>query len=318
MKQQITILLFALTFAVRSACGAEAMDATYSWDGSSLEGWSHTAPEYSATLSSTNGQLELVHKSQSMPSFVADKIRRPIASGSLLTSITFELQAADVIPSRVRLCLHSAGSGATWRRILELPDVGEMRVYTVPVEFADGWSKGAYSTEDSFLQDLRSVDWIDVEILRHASTFSQSYAIDDFRIQGVQFSGDSDMDYMADEWEATHGLNTNDFNDAGLDADTDGMSNYAEFRAGTDPNIASSRFELKLEKDSGGTGHLFELRWNSISNRWYTVQRATNLVDGFSVLETGIESQPPMNIYQDATATNAPSYFYKIEVEPEL
>jgi hypothetical protein len=214
--------------------------------------------------------------------------------------------------------LHSAGSGATWRRQLELPDVGAAHTYTVPVEFAGGWSKGAYSTEERFLQDLRSIDWVGIEILRHASIFSQSYVIDNFRIQGVQFSGDSDMDYMSDDWETAHGLNTNDFNDAELDADEDGMSNYAEFRAGTDPKLASSSFKLKLEKDSGETGYSFDLRWNSISNRWYTVRRATNLVDGFSVLETGVESQPPVNVYQDATATNASAYFYKIEVEPEL
>lgn len=316
---KIYVYLFLLITCVVGS-GVESIDETNSWDSSSLEGWSHTAPEYSATISSTNGQLELIHKTQSMPSFVADKVMRPVAPGSLLEQITFTLEATDVNPSRVRLLLHSAVSDVTWQLQLELPDAGEALIYTIPVEFTDGWTKGVYNSEDEddFLQDLRSIDWIGVEILRNASTFSQIYALDDFQIKGVQFSSDNDMDYMSDAWEDAHGLNPNDFSDAELDADGDGMSNYAEYRAGTDPNLASSRFELKIENTTGGTGTSFKLQWNSISNRWYTVQRATNLVDGFTVLETGIQSLPPINIYQDVTATNAPAYFYKIEVEPEI
>jgi len=319
MKHKIIfILLFAVPVAVYSTYGVEAIDTISTWSGSGLEGWSHTAPEYSATISSTNGQLELVHKSQSIPVFVEDRIRRPIMPGALLERIEFTLQAKDIRPSRVRLSLHSAGSGVTWRRQLNVPQVGESLTYSVPVKIAEGWSRGAYSTEDRFLQDLRSVDMIAVEVLRHSSTLSQKYALDDFRIQGVQFSGDHDMDYMPDAWETAHGFNTNDFNDADLDADRDGMSNYAEFRAGTDPRLAGSQFKLRLSDKDSGIGIPFELSWNSLSNRWYTIRRSTNLVEGFAVLQTGIESQPPANTYQDLTATNAPAYFYKIEVEPEL
>ena len=47
---------------------------------------------------------------------------------------------------------------------------------------------------------------------------------------------DSDDDGMPDWWEWKHALNAADPSDAALDPDGDGLSNLAEFRAGTDPN----------------------------------------------------------------------------------
>ena len=318
MKKSIIVLVAGSLLVTYVAFSAAPIDTTHTWDGPDLEGWSHTAPEWSATLASTNNSLELVHRAQSLPAFVVDRVQRLVSSGAMLSGIAFKLTAADVAPSRVRLQLHSAESGATWHLTLGVPAAGETRTYTIPVDFAEGWSKGAYSTEERLLQDLRSIDWLGVEILRHASTLAQSYTLDDFRIQGVQFTGDTDMDYMADDWEALNGLSSNDFTDAELDADEDGMSNYAEFRAGSNPQLSTSRFEARVATIEGGTGVPFELRWDSVSNRWYTIWRSTNLVDGFSVLTTGEEASPPTNSYQDVTATNASAHFYRIEVEPEF
>jgi len=165
---------------------------------------------------------------------------------------------------------------------------------------------------------LRSVDWVGVTLTKHAATGEQNYSLDNFRLQGVQFTGDADMDYMADDWEALNGLSSNNYADAGLDDDQDGMSNYAEFRAGTDPQLLSSRFEAEVATIEGVTGIPVELRWDSISNRWYTIRRSTDLTEGFEVLVTGEEATPPTNTFQDVTATNAPAYFYRVEVEPEI
>ena len=50
---------------------------------------------------------------------------------------------------------------------------------------------------------------------------------------------DSDGDGMGDEWETQNGLNPNDPSDAGLDPDTDLLTNLEEFEAGFDPNFFS-------------------------------------------------------------------------------
>ena len=269
-------------------------------------------------LSNSGGKLNAAYILQRAPAFVEDVVKVPIVSGSYITNISFKLDALDYKPSKLRLQFHARESDAVWSLDLVPPEAGSQIVVNQPLIFSSGWSIGADSPQVQFDTDLWSIDWVGVYIRRNADIELQNYSIDDFMIKGLFYIVDNDLDGIADSWEVAHGLNTNKFNDAELDPDQDGMSNYAEFRAGTDPKLASSSFKLKLEEDSIGTGQPFELRWNSIANRWYTVRRSTNLLDGFSLLETGVESRPPINVYQDLTATNAPAYFYKIEVEPEL
>jgi len=48
--------------------------------------------------------------------------------------------------------------------------------------------------------------------------------------------GDGDGDGMPDAWETAHGLNPDDPSDAGLDPDSDGLTNLEEYQNNTDPN----------------------------------------------------------------------------------
>jgi hypothetical protein len=50
---------------------------------------------------------------------------------------------------------------------------------------------------------------------------------------------DADQDGMLDDWETSHGLNPQ-INDAGGDLDGDGLTNLAEYQAGTQPNMVDS------------------------------------------------------------------------------
>jgi RHS repeat-associated protein len=60
------------------------------------------------------------------------------------------------------------------------------------------------------------------------------------RIATASSIADADGDQMPDAWETGHGLNPNDPNDALADADGDGLSNLAEFLAGTNPTLADT------------------------------------------------------------------------------
>jgi hypothetical protein len=60
------------------------------------------------------------------------------------------------------------------------------------------------------------------------------------RIESVNSIADADGDQIPDGWEADHGLNPNNPADALLDTDGDGLSNLAEFQAGTDPTLADT------------------------------------------------------------------------------
>jgi hypothetical protein len=99
----------------------------------------------------------------------------------------------------------------------------------------------------------------------------------------------------------------------GVDSDGDGMVNYAEYRAGTDPTNAASRLEVFLEMNVGEPGAM--LRWGAVNRRTYSVLSADRIDDGFSVRQGGIPAEGPTNAYRDSTATNAVRRFYKVIVE---
>lgn len=124
---------------------------------------------------------------------------------------------------------------------------------------------------------------------------------------------DSDGDGIPDSWENAHGLNPLNPNDALLDNDHDGLNNLAEYLAGTDPNDPNSY--LKINSIAAATGGGWaQLTWGSVSNRLYSVQRSTDLLN-FSPIAEHILATPPVNSYLDTTATNAPEAFYRIRLE---
>lgn len=317
MRTPLIILILNGWLATSLVSVAAVSEIIHTWeDTSNLEGWSHTAPSI-ADLHVENGQLALMYHVQSIPHFVTDSVTRPIPENMLLSSMAFTFEVGSVSPSRIRCLLHTR-DGAVWKLLLGVPQAGETKAYTIPITFDAGWRKTPTSTADDFVRDLRSIDWLGVETVRHASTDAQRYAMDTFHIEGVQFVGDADMDNMDDTWEQANGLNSADHTDAMLDSDGDGMSNYAEFRAGTNPHLSSSRFEVRVATIQEETGVPFQLRWSSLSNRWYTIWRSADLAQGFEALVSGEAATPPVNVYQDVTATNSLGYFYRVEVEPEF
>jgi hypothetical protein len=73
--------------------------------------------------------------------------------------------------------------------------------------------------------------------------------------------------------EESLGLSTNNPADAALDLDGDGMSNYAEYIAGTDP--ANKLSYLKI--DSITAGGRATLTFGAVSNKTYSVEYTDTL-----------------------------------------
>ena len=80
---------------------------------------------------------------------------------------------------------------------------------------------------------------------------------------------DADGDFMPDLWEAENGLDRDDPNDAALDADNDGLSNFAEYLAGTNPWNPQSVFVLREWQLLAGD---FTFRYATVTGRTYRVQ----------------------------------------------
>jgi hypothetical protein len=115
-------------------------------------------------------------------------------------------------------------------------------------------------------------------------------------------------------WLQQYGLLTDGSADL-ADGDGDGLNNWQEWVAGTDPTDGTS--VLKLSKPSF-TGSNVTLTWNSVTNRSYSVQRATDLGGAipFSVLRTNIPGLAGTTSYTDTNAPAGGPAYYRIGVQP--
>jgi len=120
-------------------------------------------------------------------------------------------------------------------------------------------------------------------------------------------NGDDDHDGLinADEFR----LGTDPLNP---DTDGDGMKDGDEVRAGTCPTNQDDCLKFV---GADRSINALRITWRSASNVSYSVDRATNLMEGFSPLFSNIVTQPPTNLYLDVTATDKCPYFYRVRTE---
>jgi subtilisin family serine protease len=125
---------------------------------------------------------------------------------------------------------------------------------------------------------------------------------------------DTDANGLPDWWELQYfghltGTNPN------TDADHDGMSNLAEWLAGTNPTNASSC--LRLMALPFKNSNAFVVSWPSVAGKYYRLERATNLLTGFnSVVQTNIAATAPTNTETDTAVLPGKARFYRVGVEP--
>lgn len=117
---------------------------------------------------------------------------------------------------------------------------------------------------------------------------------------------DTDADGLPDEWETANNLQIN-APDADVDSDLDGVSNRAEYLAGTNPQDPASY--LKVEQITGGPA---TLRFNAISNRTYSIQFKPSLdaVNWEKLTDVAARSTNRLETVVDPQAT--PGRFYRL------
>jgi hypothetical protein len=101
---------------------------------------------------------------------------------------------------------------------------------------------------------------------------------------------DADGDGMPNGWEVAHQLNP-DASDAALDFDEDGMTNFEEFIANTNPADATDRLTLKASASSA-LGGVVVLDFLAYSNRTYSILWRTAIDDSGWANLLDIEARP--------------------------
>jgi hypothetical protein len=114
-------------------------------------------------------------------------------------------------------------------------------------------------------------------------------------------------------WLQQFGLPTDGSADF-IDSDSDGMNNWQEWVAGTDPTNPRSSLAM-LSPTVSGTNIV--VRWQSVSARKYFLQRATDLSvqPTFLTLATNITGQAGTTSYIDKQAPGYGPFFYRVGIQ---
>ena len=103
------------------------------------------------------------------------------------------------------------------------------------------------------------------------------------------------------------------------DSDDDGMKDDQERQAGTDPYDSNSTLKmLRPYRPTRSEDRGMVVEWASVTNRFYTVERSTNLaaVPAFTRIAVHVQGQSPTTTHTDTTATGRGPFFYRVQVDP--
>ena len=124
----------------------------------------------------------------------------------------------------------------------------------------------------------------------------------------VSSTQDTDANGLPDLWEETFFERATGTNPQG-DDDGDGQSNYAEFRAGTDPRNASDYLRIS----DVSVGPPFRVEFPTVIGKTYRAEYSSDLNQWFT-LASGVSGTGATEQVSDAASGNTPWRFYRIEI----
>ena len=101
--------------------------------------------------------------------------------------------------------------------------------------------------------------------------------------------------------------------DPNADPDGDGMTNYQEYLAGTNPLDPQSKLALyEIHPDPRGG---LAISWQTLPGQVYAVFRSSDLARGFTRLQGALSATATTTSFYDATAHGIGPFFYRVGVE---
>ena len=301
MAECVLIRIVALVLLLLAAVPGYAvtLHEPETWDSGGFEGWvgEDVLNGGSAPLDNPGDRLELKFNEQgsSFPEIFLAKADINASGGKFtgnylasgVISISFRMLCVTHVPDQARLYIRSGTTRRRWYYPITGLTVGNWLQFEVPLTFTAGWRLDTGPTQVRFRGDIADVEWVGLRIQRNASVGPQAYAIDDFMLIGA----------------SPH-----------MDSDGDGMTDFAEYITGTNPNDPRSLFKIRIRPKDLGRRMLVD--WPSVRGRDYEVWRSTDLSEGFGtgpVLTT--QAIDDVSLFEDLIPTNERVFFYFVRAK---
>ena len=210
-------------------------------------------------------------------------------------------------------------SGNFWHHSVPVPTGSGWTTVTIPTAYDSKWTPllnvdGPAAA--AMVSDLSGVSEVGINIYRQGSQ-SQNVVFDNFKLVGPwgQIITSGPQAGLSASWLSEFPLPVGK-DGANDDADGDGVSNLAEFTAGTSATDASSLLAINIRRNSEGKT---VLGWTPKPFRTYTIKQASDLTSDQNFISkvAGVQSLDTNNeIVVDETGDGP--YFYKVEVEQQV
>jgi hypothetical protein len=236
---------------------------------------------------------------------------------SAVSQISFAIAGTGSRPRYLALMLRCAGTGRLWTYTVDTTAVpltpGEVATVVVPLKLSAGWVTGGRGDRAAmWAAQIKDIAAIVIQI--QPSSEAQSYTLSNLMLDGK--TGPALVPQRVLDYFAGKGISGIPYD---LDTDGDGMPDYLEVWAGTDPESENSVFAAKIVSVVGQTA---TVQWPYVADGSYTVVRTDRVGGAFSIVDAKVGSDNPnatvadgKMTYADGTAKEGVAYFYRVTLE---